>query len=169
MRDRIRAARAHVRERWESRAPHERMAAATLAVLLGAALCVWLIQSVDRARTQLRGNVSMLQAQAAGLERDATEFERLRATPVAPPSQTDLRALVQAEAATAGLTRALGSIEVADATHVRVVFGAVAFADWLRWVAGLESQRVHLDACRIEALSTPGLVSVTATVSRPAR
>ena len=47
-----------------------------------------------------------------------------------------------------------------------VVFGAVAFADWLNWIAALKSQHVRLDACRIEALSTPGLVSVTATLIR---
>jgi general secretion pathway protein M len=46
------------------------------------------------------------------------------------------------------------------------VFGAVAFADWLDWIAGLESQQVRLEAGRIEALSTPGLVSVTATLVR---
>ena len=50
-----------------------------------------------------------------------------------------------------------------------MVFGAVAFADWLNWVASLTSQQVRLDACRIEALSTPGLVSVTATLVRDRR
>jgi len=49
------------------------------------------------------------------------------------------------------------------------VFGAVGFADWLNWVAGLTSQQVRLDACRVEALSTPGLVSVTATLVRVKR
>lgn len=47
-----------------------------------------------------------------------------------------------------------------------VIFGAVAFADWLNWVAGLKSQQIRLDACKIEALSTPGMVSVAATLLR---
>ena len=57
-------------------------------------------------------------------------------------------------------------IDALDANQVQVVFGAVAFADWLNWVAGLQSQHVRLNACRIEALSTPGLVSVTGTLVR---
>ncbi len=169
MNDRIRYLRVQLRERWESLGPQERLAIATLAILLSTALCLWLIHSVDRARTQLRANVSVLQAQAARLGRDASEFERLRATPPAPASQTDLRTLVQAQASASGLSRALGSVEAAGANQVKVVFGSVAFADWLGWVASLQSQRVYLEACRIEALSTPGLVSVTATVTRATR
>ena len=73
---------------------------------------------------------------------------------------------MQARAVAAGLSRALVKIDAPDANQVVVVFGAVAFADWLNWIAGLKSQQVRLDACRIEALSTPGLVSVTATLVR---
>jgi type II secretory pathway component PulM len=82
-------------------------------------------------------------------------------------SQTDLRALLQAEAATAGLSRALVRIDAVDPDQVVVVFGAVAFTEWYAWIVGLRSQQIRLDACRIEALSTPGLVSVTATLVRP--
>jgi general secretion pathway protein M len=82
-------------------------------------------------------------------------------------AQTDLRALVLAQAGAAGLSRALVSTEAADANQVKVVFGAVAFADWLNWIAGLEAQHVHLEACRVEALSTPGVVSIAATLARP--
>ena len=57
-------------------------------------------------------------------------------------------------------------IDAADANHVQVVFGSVAFADWLDSVAALQAQHIRLDTSRIEALSTPGLVSVTATFAR---
>jgi len=76
--------------------------------------------------------------------------------------------LVQSQAG-AGLARALVRIDALDNDQVVVVFGAVAFADWLNWVAGLKAQHVRLAACRIEALSTPGLVSVTATLVRAKR
>ena len=169
MKDRIRNLRIQLRERWESLGPQQRVATAAAVVVLGAALLVWLIHSVDQARTRLRASVSMLQAQAARLERDAVEYERVRRAPSFPVSQTDLRTLVQAQASAAGLSRALGSVEPTGADQVRIMFGAVGFADWLGWVAGLQAQRVHLEACRIEALVTPGLVSVTATVSRAPR
>ena len=56
-----------------------------------------------------------------------------------------------------------------DADHVQVAFGAVAFADWLGWIAALQAQQVRLEAARIEALSAPGMVSVTATLTRATR
>jgi general secretion pathway protein M len=158
--------RARLRRLWESRAPRERMVVAVLTVALGVVLYLWLVQSAERARGQLRTNVTTLRAQAAGLEQQAVEYERLRATPPATASATDLRTLVQAQAAAAGVLRALQRIDAPDANQVQVVLGSVAFEDWLNWVGGLQSQQVRLDTCRIEALSTAGLVSVTATFTR---
>jgi general secretion pathway protein M len=158
--------RALLRKAWESRAPRERAIIAALATMLGVALYVWLVQSGGQARVQLRTSVTTLQAQAARLEQQAAELERLRAAPAPSASQTDLRALVQAQAGSAGLSRALVRIDALDANQVTVVFGALPLADWLAWVASLQAQQVRLDACRIEALSTPGLVSVTATLVR---
>jgi type II secretory pathway component PulM len=60
----------------------------------------------------------------------------------------------------------LQRIDARDADHVEVAFGSVPFADWLAWVASLQAQRIRLDTSRIEALKTPGLVSVTATFAR---
>lgn len=154
---------------WQARAPRERLLIALAAMLLGGALVLWFAGTVERSRTGLRAAVPALRAQADLLEQQAFEYERLRATPAAVAAPTDLRALVQAQAGAAGLSRALVSAEAADANQLKVVFGAVAFADWLNWVAALETQRVRLEACRIEALATPGLISVTATLVRPQR
>ena len=158
--------RAQLRKFWESRAPRERTIVAALAVVLGAVLYLWLLQSADRARGQLSTTVTTLRAQAARVEQQAAEYERLRAAPPVAASSTDLRALVQAQAGAAGLSRALQRIDAPDANQVQVVLGAVAFSDWLNWVAGLQAQQVRLDTCRIEAMSTAGLVSVTATFVR---
>jgi general secretion pathway protein M len=157
---------APLRRFWESRSPRERTVAAVLAAVLGAALYLWLLHSADRARSRLGTSVTALRAQAARLDRNAIEYERLRARPPATVSTTDLRALVEAQAGAAGLSRALTRIDVPDASQVQVVLGAVAFADWLDWVAALRSQQVRLAACRIEVLSTPGMVNVTATLVR---
>jgi len=158
--------KAQLRRLWESRAPRERTVIAVLTVVLGVGLYLWLVQSAERARGQLRTSVTSLRVQAARLEQQAAEYERLRSAPPAAVSSTELRALVQAQAGAAGVARALQRIDTPDANHVQVVLGAVAFADWLAWVGGLQSQQVRLDACRIEALSTAGLVSVTATFTR---
>ena len=167
MKAQVRALQSRCNEFWEARAPRERLTIASSAALLGIGLCLWFVHAVDRSRTELRTTVPALRARASVLEQQAAEFERLRTTQAATVSQVELRALVLAQAGAAGLSRGLTSVEAADANQVKVVFGAVAFADWLGWVTNLESQHVHLDACRIEALSTPGLVSVTATLVRP--
>jgi general secretion pathway protein M len=151
---------------WESRSPRDRVVIAILAAVVGAALFLWLAQSAYRARTQLGASLSVLRAQAIRLDLDATELARVRAIPAPPASQTDLRTLVQARAEAAGLARALVRIDAPDANQVQVVFGAVAFAEWLAWVASLQAERIRLDTGRIEALSTPGMVGVTATFTR---
>ena len=158
--------RARLRRLWESRAPLERAIIAAMALVLGAALYAGFVHSAARARAQLRASVTTLRAQAARVDQQAAELGRLRTAPVVSASRTDLRTLVQAQATEAGLSRALVRIDATDADQVVVVFGAVAFADWLNWISTLKSQQVRLDTCRIEALSTPGLVSVTATLAR---
>lgn len=158
--------RARLRKLWESRAPRERTVIAVLAGLVGAALYLSLVLSAERARPPLRANVATLRAQAARLDQQALELGHLRATPAVTASSTDLLTLVQARLGESGLSRALLRIDAADADQVVVVFGAVSFADWLNWIGSLQAQHVRLEACRIEALSTPGLVSVTATLVR---
>jgi len=151
---------------WESRSPRERTIIAAAGVVLGIFIYVALVQTATRGRIQLRSNVLSLRAQANSLEQQAVELERVRAAPPLLASQTDLRTLVQSEAAAAGLSRSLVSIDALDANQVAVVFGAVAFADWHNWIVALNLQQVRVDACRIEAMSTPGLVSITATLAR---
>jgi general secretion pathway protein M len=158
--------KARLRKLWESRSPRDRVMIAVLAAVVGAALYLSLVQLAYRARTQLGSSVSVLRAQALRLDSDANELARARAVPAAPASQTDLRTQVQAQAGAAGLARALLRIDARDAHQVQVVFGSVAFADWLAWVATLQAQHIRLDTCRIEALTTPGLVSITATFAR---
>ena len=65
------------------------------------------------------------QEKLARLDRQATEIERLRASPPVAVSQSDLRSLVQAQIG-AELSRALVRIEAQDPDQVEVVFGAVA-------------------------------------------
>jgi len=81
-------------------------------------------------------------------------------------TESGLRTLVQARADAARLSGALTRIDTPDADHVQVAFGAVSFADWLGWIAALQTQHVRLEAARIEALSAPGMVSASATLTR---
>lgn len=158
--------KAQILNHWKSLAPRQRLVVAALAVALGIVLYLWLIQSAGRARQQLGVSVASLHAQASRLDQEAAELARLRAAPPLPAAHTDLRTLVQAQVGAAGLSHAMTRIDAPDANQALVEFGAIAFADWLAWVSMLQAQQVRLAACRIEALSTPGLVSVSATLSR---
>ena len=159
--------RARLRPAWQSRSPRDRRIIAALAVLLVVGGYVALVLSAQRARVPLRVSVTALQGQAAQLDRHALEYGHLRAAPAATASATPLRTLVQDRVDAAGLASALVRLDAPDPDQVVVVFGAVAFADWLKLVTGLASQQARLESCRIEALATsPGRVSVTATLVR---
>ena len=158
--------KAVLRRVWESRAPRERMVIAVLAAVLGAACYLLVLYSADRARGQLRTSVATLRTQAALLDQQAAEHMRLSASPSMPASPSDLRTLVQTRADAARLSGALTRIDAPDADHVLVTFGAVSFADWLGWIAALQAQQVRLEVARVEALSAPGMVSATATLTR---
>lgn len=155
-----------LRTLWESRSPRDRTIIVALAIIVGAVLYVWLVLSAERATASLRTSVTTLQAQATRVDQQALEYGHLIGEPRATASPTDLRTLVQARIGEAGLSPGLVRIDALDADRVVVVFGAVGFANWLAWIADLKSQHVRLDSCRIEAMSTPGLVGVTATLVR---
>jgi len=151
-----------------SRSPRERRALALLGCVLAVALYAVFVASAHQAGTQLRAGVAALRAQAATLEQQATEYGRLRALPAPRAPGGDLRAQVQAQTEAAGLARALTRLEPAGANQLQFTFGAVSFSDWLAWQKRLEALSVRVDNCRIEALSTPGLVSVSGNLGRPA-
>lgn len=159
--------RARLRKLWESRSPRERLVIAILGVVMGVALYVWMVQAASQARARLGSSLPDLRAQASRFDSDATELERVRAARVPPAAQTDLRSQVQAQAAAAGLAGTLVRIDASGANQAQVVFGSVPFADWLAWVAALQAQHIRMSTARIEVLSTPGLVGVTASFTRP--
>ncbi|MEO8006357.1 MAG: type II secretion system protein M [Betaproteobacteria bacterium] len=161
--------KARLLQLWQARSPRDRMIFGVLAVFVIGALYLSLVYSAVRARPQLRTSVLSLRTDAARLTQFANEVERLRATPPREMSQTDLRTWIQAQAGSAGLASSLVRIEAPEPNRVLVVFGAVPFPDWLNWVVALNSQGIRLDTCRIEALSKPGLVSITATFVRAGR
>jgi general secretion pathway protein M len=160
--------RKRLRDWWQARAPRERTVALALGALLAAALYAWWLHAAYSARAQLGSRVAALRTQAARVDAQAIEVERLRVAPPVSASQSDLRALLQARVNAAGLAGALTRIDVQDPAHAQVAFGAVSFAGWLDWVAGLQAQQVRLESARIEALATPGLVTVSAIFARPA-
>ncbi len=126
---------------------------------------VWFAGSAHRARASLDARVAVLLKQARVLDGQAAEIGRLRQARPAGTPVTDLRAVAQSLAQAAGISGALVRIDVLDESRVQVIFGTVAFADWLAWVAALEARRMWVESCRIEAAPGAGLVSATAVFS----
>ena len=162
----MKAALRTVRTAWAARSPRERLVLVALAALLGCSAYLLIMRAADRGREQLTARLAVLRVQAARLERQAAEHERLRAAPAASTSPGDLRSLVQARTDAAHLTKAVTRLDALDANHVYIAFGAVSFADWLAWAATLQSERVRIEGARVEALSAPGMVSAAATLTR---
>lgn len=151
---------------WTKWTHWQRTTTIIFAIISAIVLYCWLTHSVNQARVKLNDNVGVLVGQQALMEQHATEIERLRATPTPAASQTDLRALVHSHIDAAGLGNNLTKLDMQDNNRIQVIFGAISFGDWIAWVKTLQSQYVRIEACRIEALSTPGMVGVTVKLIR---
>ncbi len=151
---------------WKSRTPRDRKIITALSIIVVIFLYTGFVLSAGRSGSSLRSNVMTLRVQAAHLDEQALEYDRLRHIPVVTASLTDLHTLLQTQADNAGLSTALLRMDTIDSNQVVTAFGAIAFSDWLNWIIALKSQHIRVAACRIEAMSTPGLVSVTATLVR---
>ncbi len=152
---------------WQSRTPRERVIVLAAALFMAIVAYGLFVSSADQARTRLRARVAALRMQAVQVEREASEIEALKSESAKIAAPADLRAVVQEQASAAGIAGTLGRVEAPSEGELQVSFGAVGFAQWLGWISNLESRHVLLESCRIEALSSPGLVSLTATLSRP--
>ena len=150
------------------RSARERTVMALVLCVVAALFYAWFIATADRARARLEAGAATLRVQVRVLESQAAEVERLRALAPVRASHTELRALVQSQAEAGGLARALVRVDVLDAGRVQVVFGAVRFSDWLAWLAAMQAQQARVESTRVEAMSAPGLVSVTTTLVRGA-
>ena len=143
-----------LRTMWESRAPRERRVLAILLGVTGVVLYLWLLSSAQHARTRLQASVEQLRTDAVHVDQDAGEIERLRA-------------LLEAQLTSSGLAGSLVSLQAVDPGQVKLVLGAVSFADWLACVDQLRFQQVQLAETQVVALPAPGMVGVTATFVRP--
>ncbi len=156
-------------EFWMSRNPRDRVVAIALIAIAAVGSYAALVHAATKARSALTPAVAALREQAARFESHAAELERLRKQTPPVPSQGSLRSLVQAQLDAAGLSRAITRLDAPDSNQVLLTLGALSFADWISVAAGLRAQHVRIEACRVEALSSRGMVSVTATLVRTSR
>ncbi len=150
----------------QSRSPRERAVIGMLAAGISLVLFIWLLHSATDARARLGASTVILQEQAARLEADATALEHIRGAPLPLLSSKDLRAVLQARIDAAGLGRTLVRLVADNPDQAQMVLGSIAFVDWLALVSSLQSDHIRMENGRVEALSAPGLVGVSATFIR---
>lgn len=158
--------RGRLLELWQARGKREKQFLLALAVVLLLLAYAWLLAAAGSGRRELSASVLSLHNEASRLERDAQEIASLRQRAPAKVAALDLRALAQTQAAATGLNHALQRADAPSAKLLQVSFAAASFADWLVWLKAMEAQQLRLESCRLEALATPGLVNITATLSR---
>ena len=151
---------------WQSRAPSERRTISIMLMVLILSLCGWVLYSAAKARGPLSENVMILRSQAVGVAEGAAELTRLRALPQAVLSSANLRDLLLQQVENAGLSSSLLNTSTQSSNHVEAVFGVIDFRQWLKLVEELHAQNVRVESAVVEALATPGLVSITATLIR---
>ncbi len=154
---------------WASRSVPQRQLIGLLAFALLLVLYVWLVRATTQARDQLVTSVAELRVEATHQGQQADEILRLRAAPAPVRSDADLRQIVRRSAASGGLDGALVSVEPVGTDQVKVVFGQVAFTDWLVWADAMRAQQLRFAAVRIESQIVLDQVSVTATLDRSGR
>jgi type II secretory pathway component PulM len=158
---------APLRNLWLARPPKERKALQIGGLLVLLVLYVWLLQAGSVASKTLQDNVLVLRSEAATLQQQADEVEKLRKESPVLAANVTLLAQMETAVARAGLTGLLLKSEAPDADQVILTFAALPFSTWLGWVNALQEQKIQVTNARLESVTTPGLVSVTATFSRP--
>ena len=128
-----------------------------------AALCgyAWFAWNAHLAGARLGAGTASLRQQLGILDGQADEIMRLRQVKPVLRARTELRMSVRMLAQEMGLATALVRIDVLDEKRVQVIFGTVAFADWLAWVAALEARQLWVESSRLEAAQAAGMVSAT--------
>lgn len=157
---------------WDGLAMRERMLIAIgLVVLLPVGFYLYVWQPVNAERARLTTRVEQLRSELAQLRADAAEVKRLRAqTPLSVQlrSGATLEAAARQSAARFGLSDLQGALTAQGQDRLLLDLDSVAFDAWMRWLGDLGVQGVSLTACKVEALPTPGLVRVKATLARKA-
>ncbi len=138
-----------------------------MVVLLPVGLYLYLWQPATAERARLSVRVQQLRGELAQLRADGEEVQRLRAQAPAGSGES-LVTLARQSAARFGLPEAKDGLTAQGNDRLQVELPSVGFDAWVRWLGELGVHGVSLAACQVEALPTPGLVRVKATLVRAA-
>ena len=135
------------------------------AVILAAALYVFMFGPGLQSRARLLAALPRLRAQVSDMRQQEKEVALLRKKAQTFSQRTDLKALLQSAIARSPFVNAVERLDLLSGEKLTLVAAPVAFDDWLGWMANLQREfGVRLDGCKITALDQPGLVRIEATL-----
>lgn len=152
---------------WNALSRRERAAVACgVALVLGAALYLFLWEPGMAARRSLSASLPRLRAQLDDMRWQREEVLALRKKLAAASSRGDVAAILRASAGRAPFASAVERIEAMAVGKARLQAGPVPFHAWLAWADDLHRELgIRVDTCAIRALDQPGMVRVDASFS----
>lgn len=152
---------------WSACSPAARVAWLIMLSIGAAVLYAVLVYSAEQSRARLKTGISELRVKSADMEKQASEISRLRAmASTATHSGMDFPKTVQALVDSNGLATT-AKINHRDAENIELVLGNLPFAQWLAMARSLQAQQIRIESCKVEGLAIPGMVSISATLTRP--
>jgi general secretion pathway protein M len=160
-----------LRELWNAREPRERMViAAGLAALALALIWAYVWDPIVADRGRLVGAMPRLRAQAALMDVQAAEVERLRAAARARGAAPGPAAAIAEAAKAAGLGDVASGATALNDGRVQVTLGPLPFDALMRLLAHLAAAHGYaVESIALKASPEPGRVQVETLVLRAAR
>ena len=155
-------------QRWQLLAARERrIVIAGAALLLIAAVWLWLFEPAWQARQSLQAELPTLRTQLARIDALAEEAQRLSSIPAGSDSPQLLRTQLERSIESAGLSSALGQLSV-NGSLFDLRFDGVPHAAWLAWVDTTTRElRLRVADVSVTREAQPGLVSVRLALETP--
>lgn len=155
-------------QRWQLLTARERrIVIAAAALLLVAAVWLWLFEPAWQARRSLQAELPALRTQLARVDALAEEAQRLSAIPAGSDSPQVLKAQLERSIDSAGLSSALGQLSV-NGSLFDLRFDGVSHAAWLAWIDTTTRElRLRVADAAVTREARPGLVTVRLALETP--
>ena len=152
---------------WQARNEREKkvLIFCTIFLLLGFFYAyLWL--PGEQAIASLRQSLPQLRANALRMGAQANEIKLLRKHLLEPDKGVDLKNEIDASALHHNLRDSVSALTIDTAGKAHLTLDAVAFDTWINWLDALQrDNHLRLESTHIQALTTPGMVKVDATLA----
>ena len=152
---------------WQARNEREKkvLIFCTLLLLIGFFYAyLWL--PGERAIASLQQNLPQLRANVVRMDAQANEIILLRKHLPVADKGADLKNEIDASALHHNLHDSVSALNIDTSGKAHLTLDSIAFNTWINWLDALQrDNHLRLEATHIQALTTPGMVKVDATLA----